>query len=328
MINGLDLFSGIGGLSIALERWVKPLAYCEINAYCQALLLSRMADESICNAPVWDDIKTLDGNIFQGAVDIIYGGFPCQDISVAGAGKGLDGERSGLFYEILRLAKEVKPKYVFLENVPAITSRGGLEVVKEIASLGYDARWCVISAASVGALHRRERWFLLANAKHHGALAGEGGGIARECIASGEDSHITEKGIRSTERASCVSADVADTISPRCNAQPRGQPSGLQQEYPQPTHSGFEDDSDTLRESSQQADQSPLSIGTEWNTRRDNKSECWPFESVEHWQETVSSMGKCSDGLSYHVDRLRALGNAVVPIQAQEAFKILMGIQD
>jgi DNA (cytosine-5)-methyltransferase 1 len=75
----------------------------------------------------------------------------------------LAGERSGLFFEIMRLAKEIKPKFIFLENVPAITTRGGLQVVNEIASLGYDCRWCVISAASVGALHRRERWFCLAH---------------------------------------------------------------------------------------------------------------------------------------------------------------------
>lgn len=75
------------------------------------------------------------------------------------------GERSGLFFEIIRLAKEIKPSFLFLENVPAITSRGGVQVVKEIASLGYDCRWCVISAASIGALHKRERWFLLAHAK-------------------------------------------------------------------------------------------------------------------------------------------------------------------
>src|SRR5690606_17491199 len=94
---------------------------------------------------------------------IIYGGFPCQDINVAGRGKGLEGERSGLFFEIMRLAKEIQPKFLFLENVPAITRRGGWECVHAISALGYDCRWCVISAASVGALHKRERWFLLAN---------------------------------------------------------------------------------------------------------------------------------------------------------------------
>lgn len=162
-VNGLDLFSGIGGISLALREWVTPIAYCEIDPYCQAVLLSRMATGDLVHAPIWDDIKTLRIRPQEIDIDIIYGGFPCQDISIAGHGKGLAGERSGLFFEIMRLAEKNKPKFIFLENVPAITSRGGLQVVREITSLGYDCRWCVISAASIGALHRRERWFLLAH---------------------------------------------------------------------------------------------------------------------------------------------------------------------
>ena len=165
MLNGLDLFSGIGGISLALRDWVRPIAYCEIDPYCQGVLLSRMADTSITPAPIWDDIKTLRVQSPDNSIDILYGGFPCQDISIAGNGKGLEGERSGLFFEILRLAKEIKPSFIFLENVPAIRSRGGVAVLREIAELGYDSRFCVISAASVGASHVRERWFLLAHSK-------------------------------------------------------------------------------------------------------------------------------------------------------------------
>lgn len=161
-MNGLSLFSGIGGLDVALSDWVRPIAYCEIDPYCQAVLLSRMGDNSITEAPIWDDIKSFPWNPFIGNVDIIYGGFPCPDISIAGTGKGLEGKRSGLFYEIIRLCSEIKPRFIFLENVPAITTRGGTEVVRQITSLGYDCRWCIISAASVGALHKRERWFCLA----------------------------------------------------------------------------------------------------------------------------------------------------------------------
>jgi DNA (cytosine-5)-methyltransferase 1 len=163
MLNGLDLFSGIGGISLALREWVKPIAYCEIDFFCQGILLSRMADKSLYNSPIWDDIKTLQGSDFFGVCDIIYGGFPCQDISIAGLGKGLDGERSGLFFEIIRLSKEIKPKFIFLENVPAITCRGGISISREITEMGYDCRWCVISAEGLMAPHKRERWFLLAH---------------------------------------------------------------------------------------------------------------------------------------------------------------------
>lgn len=166
MLNGLDLFSGIGGLTIALETWTTPIAYCENDKYAQAVLLQRMWDGDISVAPIWDDVSTLRAIDLGGddcKVDIIYGGFPCQDISVAGNGAGLAGKRSGLFYEIIRLVEETKSPWVFLENVPAIRTRGLKEVIGAFADLGYDCRWTRVSAAEIGACHLRERWFLLAH---------------------------------------------------------------------------------------------------------------------------------------------------------------------
>lgn len=163
MLNGLDLFSGIGGISYALRDYVRPIAYCEIDPYCQAVLLNRMVDSEISMSPIWDDICTFTGCFFENCIDVIYGGFPCQDISVAGHGKGLAGERSGLYWQVHRLAKEIKPKFIFLENVPVITSRGGLEVVRSLTEIGYDCRWCTLSAQGCGAPHKRERWWLLAH---------------------------------------------------------------------------------------------------------------------------------------------------------------------
>lgn len=304
-MNGMDLFSGIGGISKALEQWVKPVIYCEIDTYCQGVLLSRMADESISDGPIWDDITTLSGCPFNGSIDIIYGGFPCQDVSIAGNGKGLAGERSGLFFEILRLAEEIKPKYIFLENVPAITSRGGLQVVREITALGYDCRWCVISAASVGALHRRERWFLLAHAKHHGASTGTGGGSFGECPSSGKGSEKQKESFGETERTSSISANLA---------------------YDSPRNSS-EHVCNTDGEPSKQTDKRTITESSERRARRGHTGQSWPFESRDDWQKTVSEMGKCSDGVSNHVARLKALGNSVVPAQVKEAFQILMGIK-
>ena len=96
MLNGLDLFSGIGGISVALKEWVRPVAYCEIDPYCQGVLLSRMAEGRLPKAPISEDIRSITGLDFSGNIHIIYGGFPCQDISTLGNGKGLAGERSGL----------------------------------------------------------------------------------------------------------------------------------------------------------------------------------------------------------------------------------------
>ena len=162
-MNGLDLFSGIGGISLALREWVRPIAYCESDRYCQSVLLSRMQSGDIASAPICDDVRSLRGESV-GKIDIIFGGFPCQDISVAGNGAGLGGERSGLFQHIARLVKETNPRFVFLENVPAIRTRGLNSVVQTFTDLGYDCRWTIVSAAEVGACHIRKRWFLLAHA--------------------------------------------------------------------------------------------------------------------------------------------------------------------
>jgi DNA (cytosine-5)-methyltransferase 1 len=155
------------------------VAYCEIDSYCQKVLLARIAEGQLPDAPIWDNICTLTKEklleIFKHELHIIYAGFPCQDISCAGTGKGLEGKRSGLFWEINRLVNEIRPKFIFLENVPAITTRGGLEVVKKITYLGYDCRWITLSAHTVGALHKRNRWFLLACNKNFSDSNGKSG---------------------------------------------------------------------------------------------------------------------------------------------------------
>ena len=163
-MNGLDLFSGIGGISYALREWVKPVAYCEINAYCQGVLLSNMERGRLHVAPIWDDIRTFPSHLFA-TIDLIYGGFPCQNISIAGDRKGLGGKDSGLFYSMYGIINYIRPRFVFLENTPGILSNGGVEVVEKIASLGYDVRWIVKSCRSIGAPHPRKRWFMLAHSQ-------------------------------------------------------------------------------------------------------------------------------------------------------------------
>lgn len=318
-MNGLDLFSGIGGISLALDQWVRPVAYCEIDTYCQGVLLSRMAANDLHVAPVWNNVTTLQGSQFNGIVDIVYGGFPCQDISVAGAGKGLGGERSGLFFEIVRLCREIEPRWVFLENVPAITTRGGTEVVRAIAEMGYDCRWCVISAASVGALHRRERWFLLARHRREQETK-----IYSD--THGSQSSSEQKGEKCTligAETSGLCKDVADPESTRS----QDPWDGFRNEAQQPLPTCCRNACNTYRKPGEQTDKESITEQTEKTTRRGSTRQHLPFESREHWQEIVSSMGKCSDGVSHRVDKLKALGNSVVPQQAKEAFKILMGIK-
>ena len=158
-MNYLDLFSGIGGFAFAAKRtWGNDLnivGFCEIEPYAQKVL-----EKNFPRVPIYKDIKELDGNKFKN-IDIITGGFPCQDISIAGYGVGIEGDRSGLWSEMLRIISEIRPKFALIENVSAITFRGGARVVTDLAEIGYDTEWQTISAAYVGALHRRNRmWFV------------------------------------------------------------------------------------------------------------------------------------------------------------------------
>ena len=168
MITVGSLFSGIGGLDLGLERaGMKVVWMCEKDAYAQKILRKHWPE-----VPLYDDVTQLKGCDLP-CVDVICGGFPCQDISTAGKGDGLEGERSGLFYEMWRLVCEIRPKYVIMENVAALVIRGLDEVLRQIALGGYDAEWNIISAASVGACHRRDRIFIIAVRRQH---AGTGGG--------------------------------------------------------------------------------------------------------------------------------------------------------
>lgn len=192
MLNGLDLFSGIGGISAALRPWVRPIAYCEKDKSVREILLSRQAAGEIECAPIWDDVRTLRASDLPSflPVDIIYGGFPCQDISCAGLGAGLEGKRSGLVFEIFRLVDELQPPFIFLENVPAIRSRGAERVGKELARRGYDSRWTIVSAQEVGAPHIRKRWFCLAYANSYrfqGLPESDRQSLARGKVQSGDD---------------------------------------------------------------------------------------------------------------------------------------------
>lgn len=257
-MNGLDLFSGIGGISYALAEWVRPVAYCENDRHAAAVLLSRISEGSLPNAPIWDDVRTLQGSLLP-RVDIIYGGFPCQDISIAGNGKGLEGERSGLFFEVMRLAEEIKPTFLFLENVQGILSNGLGTVLKEISKLGYDCRYTIFSARAVGGHHNRKRWFLLAYPKHNG-------------------SHESEA-IQSPEK----------TIQ---HSKKRENKTGK------------------LKRSSSQRMLSP-------------------FDRIRLLENETSEPALCRsiDGIPFRMDRIKSLGNSVVPLQAKDAFKTLMGIK-
>lgn len=168
----LDLFSGIGGFSLGLERTggFETVAFCEIEEFPRRVLAKHWPE-----VPCYHDVRDLTADTLRRdgiAVDVICGGFPCQDISLAGDGAGLDGERSGLWSEFARLIGELGPRYVLVENVAALLSRGLDRVLRDLASLGYNAEWHCIPASALGAPHRRDRIWIVGYAAGIGRQGG------------------------------------------------------------------------------------------------------------------------------------------------------------
>lgn len=155
----LDLFSGIGGFSLGLERaGMETVAFCEMDKHCHKVLNKHWPD-----VPIFKDVRELSSKDFgPGDVDVICGGFPCQDISVGGAGAGLSGERSGLWKEFWRLINEIRPKYAIIENVERLRKKGLGIVLNDLYEIGYDVEWDCITAASIGAPHQRDRLWIVA----------------------------------------------------------------------------------------------------------------------------------------------------------------------
>lgn len=165
-VNVLSLFSGIGGLDLGVRLAIsraRTVCFVEGEAYCCEVLASRMEEGLLDEAPIWSDVVDFDGLPWRDAVDLVIGGFPCQDISTAGKRAGLAGAKSGLWAHYLRVLKDVEPVAVFIENVGALRSRGLDQVLEDLAEMGYDAEWGTVRAESTGAPHKRERLFILAH---------------------------------------------------------------------------------------------------------------------------------------------------------------------
>ena len=164
-MNELALFAGAGGgiLGGHLLGW-RTVCAVEWEPYPAGVLIARQNEGILPPFPIWDDVRTFDGNPWRGRVDVVSGGFPCQDISAAGKGKGIDGERSGMWKEMARIIGEVQPRFAFVENSPMLTSRGLDRVLGDLSTLGYNAEFGVVGADDAGAPHRRERIWILAYA--------------------------------------------------------------------------------------------------------------------------------------------------------------------
>lgn len=162
-LREMALFAGAGGGIIGgkLLGW-ECVCAVEWEPYPAAVLAARQNEGFLPPFPIWDDVQTFDGRPWRGLVDVVSGGFPCQDISAAGKGAGITGERSGMWRHMARIIGEVRPRYVLVENSPILTSRGLGVVLGDLAALGYDAEWGVLGAADAGAPHQRDRIWVLA----------------------------------------------------------------------------------------------------------------------------------------------------------------------
>ena len=262
MITVGELFAGIGGIGLGLEmtggfevRW-----QVERDTYA-----TRVLEKNWPDVKRWDDVTTFpptECDIWN--VDLIAGGFPCQDISLAGKGAGLKGERSGLFYEIVRIAERIRPRYLLLENVSALLVRGLGEVLRALAEVGYDAEWHCIPAAAVGASHRRDRVFIVAYSDSERAVWGKSPDRSRGGVNA---------------RSQNKTAKLADTDGKRLQGQWK------------------------LGEAGEVFAQK--AIGVFSGSVGKNQ---WGIEP---------NVGRVADGIPSRVDRLRGLGNAVVPQVAQ-----------
>jgi len=280
-VNVLDLFSGIGGMSLGLERaGMRTVAFCEIDPYCRRVLARHWP-----GVPIYDDVRTLTAARLaaDGVVrpDLIAGGFPCQDISVAGKGGGIGGARSGLWFEFHRLIAEIRPAWAFIENVPALRSRGLDQVLGGLDALGFDAEWDCVPASALGAHHRRDRLWIVAY--------GDSGQRIKpfEALSPGRDAI----------GSGCQG--VADTDGPRLEIQfdgPPGQRPPALGTFAGALEPGLGGMADGLP------------------SRLDGASDrsLTPPASASMWAEEPD-IPRVARGVPHRVARLRALGNAVVP---------------
>jgi len=165
-MNVLALFAGICGFERGIRGAIpeaRVVCYVEQDEYCVEVIRARIRDGLLDDAPIWGDVCSFDGHPWAGSVDCVCGGFPCQDVSLAGRGEGLGGARSGLWWEMLRVIREVGPRLIFVENVPGLLTRGLGDVLGSLAEVGYDASWRCLSAQAVGAPHKRERVWVVAH---------------------------------------------------------------------------------------------------------------------------------------------------------------------
>jgi len=312
----LDLFSGIGGFSYAAEKIVggyKTTQFVEIDPYCQSVLRKNFP-----NTPIHDDIKTFSAK--QGQFDVFTIGFPCQDLSVAGRQKGINEEtRSGLFYESIRLLREVQPRFALFENVRNLLSheKGQTfqEVLFQIAKAGYDAEWSVISAKDLGACHLRERIWILAYPQSQSSNVGESESFFNKKSHKSESRNSNSKFTNSNNNGSSSTKRIRVNGEADSNTQ-EGQDKISESERSSESSDSriIQQTTDTSNSNSTRTKSNSKEMGTPiWKHAFLNSKERRTLSP--DWSRYVSEPSLCrgDDGLRGRVARIKAMGNSIVP---------------
>ena len=365
-MNGVALCAGYGGLELGIERVLpgsRTVCYVEGECFAVQHLVKKMEEGSLDAAPIWSNVKTFDGKPWRGKVDWISGGFPCQPYSGAGKQLGEEDPRD-LWLDFVRIIGEVRPGFLFFENVPNIVNLRLDQIVIDLDKLGYHASWCVVAASDVGALHRRRRWFLLgvrhvdSNTDNPGECTSgravfqkdrhNPGGFCQVCR---ELANTYNEGLGSCKPGTngCTDQESRgrNSFNPgsRKNVEFEGskEPSNIQENVP---NSGGIGSNEIGELQTRNEETKPKVIGGPGQSKFPNTcgqglegaisqekrgglaGSCRGMEDewggrFNEWWKVEPGMGRLVDGTSDWVDKLRLLGNGVVPQQAAYAFQIL-----
>ena len=307
--------AGYGGIERGLELAGlehNVIAYVEIEAYAIANLVAKMETGLLVPAPVYTDLKTFPAEVFRGKVDLITGGYPCQSFSAAGKRKGFDSETGHIWGHIRRHIQTIRPIRCFFENVEGHISLGLNSVISDLEEDGYSTAWGIFSAREVGAPHQRKRVYIMANRNGVRCNWWKLPDTASQRSVEIEAQQRPEQPVVRSEAEGCCRDSGENVANPRCSASSEGK----QQTELRTTRLG----------------ESPRGTWSDCESSQNAKRQAWPSgpgQEQHEWEQprtvwkTKPLLGGTLDGNRNRVDRLRLLGNAVVPQTAAKAYSVL-----